>query len=164
MQYVVIGRGGEQIVSNTQWHRVAFFETVEAFEEWRHRSAFERTVSTVAEDVGRVLSDLGVPNDAVPAALRRVVTHLCDCAVVPHVQDLVPNGMSESTFYRRWHATFALSPRQFLERVRVAHARRLLETWHLPLKETAYRTGFASTWHLRTRLEAQSRNRSSSAA
>ena len=49
-----------------------------------------------------------------------------------------------------------ISPRDFLARVRLLHARRLLEQKGCTAKEAAFRAGYPSTWHLNRALWQES--------
>ncbi|TKK87998.1 helix-turn-helix domain-containing protein [Herbidospora galbida] len=62
--------------------------------------------------------------------------------------------MSVRTFTRRFREETGLSPARWLNRQRVEHARRLLETTGLPVDEVARQAGFGTAVSLRQHLHA----------
>lgn len=124
------------------------FDSLEALDRWR---AAPPRPKMIARDVDRVLAEIGCSaNDLLPevhAAVQRIER----CDSVPRVNELF-GALSERTFYRRWSECVPLSPKRFLARVRLFHARRLLEENGYTSKEAAFRAGYRSTWHFNRAL------------
>jgi len=97
------------------------FESLSEFEHWRGG----RRVHTIAADVDAALAGAHID----PATLARTLP-LLDALRrhirVPHLKELVLQARSPRSFYRAWADEMPEPPSQFLERVRTAHARRLL--------------------------------------
>lgn len=58
-------------------------------------------------------------------------------------------AMSSRHFSRVFSREVNMTPMEFVQRVRIDHARKLLETCDIPLKTVAYRSGFASARQMR---------------
>ncbi len=58
-------------------------------------------------------------------------------------------GMAPRSFHRRFVARTGVTPARAIERLRLDHARNLLETAHLPLARVAIQAGFGSEERLR---------------
>ena len=56
-------------------------------------------------------------------------------------------GCSKSTLIRRFKANFNTTPQLFLNKLRLEHARIMLQETDLPVKEIAFRCGFATASH-----------------
>lgn len=63
-------------------------------------------------------------------------------------------GMSEATFRRRWDAEVGVSPRRYLERLRMQTACRLLIETSLPVNEIARKVGFDDEFYFSRRFRA----------
>lgn len=59
-------------------------------------------------------------------------------------------AMSRRNFARVFSRELQMTPTEFVQRARVDHARRLLETSTLPMKTVAHRSGFGSVRHMRS--------------
>lgn len=118
------------------------FDSLEALDRWREAPPRPKLI---VRDVDRVLAEIGCSaNDLLPE-VHAAVQRIARCDSVPRVSELF-GALSERTFYRRWSECIPLPPKQFLARVRLLHARRLLEDG-LTSKEAAFRAGYRSTWH-----------------
>ncbi|HWL51941.1 MAG TPA: AraC family transcriptional regulator [Chthoniobacteraceae bacterium] len=62
--------------------------------------------------------------------------------------------MSEATFRRRWDAKVGVSPRRYLERLRIQTACRLLIETDLPVNEIARKVGFDDEFYFSRRFSA----------
>lgn len=63
-------------------------------------------------------------------------------------------AMSEATFRRRWEAEVGMSPRRYLEQLRVQTACRLLIETNLPVHEVANKVGFEDEFYFSRRFRA----------
>lgn len=123
------------------------FDSLEALDRWRAVPP----PRTIAAEVESALAELGRDVDDLGPQVRAAVERIARGESVPRVHELF-GVLPERTFYRRWSESMPLSPRDFLARVRLLHARRLLDEDGCTAKETAYRAGFRSTWHLNRAL------------
>ena len=123
------------------------FESLEALDRWRAVPP----PRTLALEVQTALAALGRGTDDLAPEVRAAVERIARGESVPRVHELF-GILPERTFYRRWSESMPLSPRDFLTRVRLLHARRLLDENGCTAKEAAYRAGFRSTWHLNRAL------------
>lgn len=122
------------------------FDSLEALDRWRAVPS-----KPIAHDVDRALAEIGCSATDLPPDVHAAVQRIARCDSVPRVHQLF-GALSERTFYRRWSECVPMSPKQFLARVRLLHARRLLEEHGCSSKEAAYRAGYRSTWHLNQAL------------
>jgi AraC-like DNA-binding protein len=153
MTLVVIGPEAAELLPLISAADVSVFDSLETFDLWRKRAELdEASAGNIETDVHAVLADLDQAVDDLDHDLRRFFSALESRAAALSVNELVPDGISESTFYRRWRSSLPGTPKEFLARVRLRHAQRLMTDTGLPLKEVAWRAGFASTWHLRKAL------------
>jgi hypothetical protein len=150
MTLIIIGPDAARFLPLARETDLSVFESVETFDRWRKREKMnEATTGTIAADVESELAEMGCAIDHLDGDLRCFFQSLSSLVVTTPVKDLVPEGISESTFYRRWRSSLPGTPKQFLTRVRVRHALRLVSKAGLSVKEAAWRAGFASTWHFR---------------
>jgi len=124
------------------------FDSLEALDRWR---AAPPRWQTIARDVDRALAEIGrAPSDLLPE-VRAAVQRIARSDSAPRVRELF-GVLPARTFYRRWSECMPVSPREFLARVRLLHARRLLEESSYTPKAAAFRAGYRSTWHLNRAL------------
>ncbi len=150
MATFVIGPEAVRILPLISEGNVLVFDSLRTFDLWRKRDAMEETAAgPIAADIESVLAELGCSLDELSGELRTFFQSLLSRTVPAPVKDLVPPGISESTLYRRWRASLPITPKEFLARLRLRHAHRLVTEAGFPMKEAAWRAGFASAWHLR---------------
>ncbi len=83
-----------------------------------------------------------------PRLLRAVAAVVARPAGQHTLQSLSAEaGMSRSVFVERFGAAYGQSPSEFVQKVRLRHAARLLAVTHLPVKMIARSAGFASRSH-----------------
>lgn len=147
----IIGRDADRVSSDARLDKARSFSSLREFDLWRYgpRSTSEQTIEV---DVTAALRELGVPRSDLTAEIREVIEALCTLEEVPKVKGILPCGISERSFYRRWDEQIPEVPLEFLARVRLLHGRRLVEQYGLPPKTAADRAGYRSTWHFRRAL------------
>ena len=116
------------------------FETVDAFDSWRSRF---HSADTIAPEVDLALSELCCDRRVLPRVIRCALDALAARECVPGVKALVPPHIAERTFYRRWISCVPRRPKQFLERVRMLHALRMIEAG-METQDAAFRAGYYS--------------------
>jgi hypothetical protein len=126
---------------------VLVFDSLEALDRWRRITP----AKTIAGDVARVLAGIGCAMDDLEPQIRTSVEQIAGCESAPPVSVLF-GALPERTFYRRWSLCIPMAPKQFLARVRLLHARRLIEEDGYPPKEAAFQSGYRSTWDLKQAL------------
>ena len=129
------------------------FDSLEELDRWRAAPPRPRMI---APDVDRALAEIGCSASDLQPEIHAAVQRIAHCDAVPQVHELF-GALSERTFYRRWSECVPLSPKQFLARVQLLHARRLLEEHGYSSKEAAFRAGYRSTWHLNQALSGRNR-------
>jgi len=121
---------------DTRIHR---FPSIAAFELWR----VEAIEESIRGPLEAALFDVAVDIEELPDQLQGILTWLSNCQSVPDLKQLIERTGSKSTLYRFWNAAFRESPRVFLNRVRICHARALLGTGRAE-DEAARLAGFRS--------------------
>ncbi len=83
-----------------------------------------------------------------PRLLRAVAAVVARPAAQHTLRSLsAESGMSRSVFVERFGQAYGQSPSEFVQKVRLRHAARLLAVTHLPVKMIARSAGFASRSH-----------------
>ncbi|MBB4866722.1 transcriptional regulator GlxA family with amidase domain [Pseudomonas nitritireducens] len=77
-----------------------------------------------------------------------VVDHIDEPLTVNRLAEQV--AMSPRNFARAFQRETGMTPMQYVQSARIDHARKLLESSDLPLKQVACRSGFGSPRHMRT--------------
>ena len=93
---------------------VSVFDTLQAFDLWRQRDEMNATTRTIAQDVEAVLAEIGYRVRDFDGELRVFLQALLSRAVTVPVKELMPEGISASTFYRRWRSSLPATPKRFL--------------------------------------------------
>ncbi len=65
------------------------------------------------------------------------------------------SGMSEATFRRRWLEVMDITPRRYLEQIRLQEACKMLAETSLPIREIAFSVGFENEFYFSRRFQAQ---------
>ncbi len=129
------------------------FQTI--FEESRAPSVLSRTLtSTLMKTcltlvLRRHLTQTGLSN--FPAALLhpgigRVVNAVVEAPAAPHTVSALANlaGRSRAAFSRAFVDCIGIPPMDFVRKIRLSHARRLLAATPLPVENVAWQVGYAS--------------------
>jgi hypothetical protein len=127
------------------------FETVDAFDAWRSRL---HSAGMIGNEVDLALSELCCDRRVLPRMVRCALDALAARECVPGVKALVPPHIAERTFYRRWISCVPRRPKQFLERVRMLHALRMIEAG-TDTQDAAFRAGYYSHAQFRKAVRAQ---------
>ncbi|WP_371365551.1 GlxA family transcriptional regulator [Pseudomonas sp. QL9] len=85
---------------------------------------------------------------AIARAQAYIIDHLDEPLTVARLAELV--SMSPRNFSRAFLRETKVTPMQYVQNARIDHARKLLESSDLPLKQVACRSGFGSPRHMRT--------------
>ncbi|NQZ59594.1 MAG: AraC family transcriptional regulator [Lentisphaeraceae bacterium] len=56
-------------------------------------------------------------------------------------------NINRSTLFRKFKANYGISPKQYLDQLKVEHARKLLKTTAMPIKQISFESGFDSIQH-----------------
>jgi transcriptional regulator GlxA family with amidase domain len=131
------------------------FATLEQFDRWR-AGAFEQPL-TIQREVVKALRQIDCQKYMLSGALRRIFEWLALRSVAPGVSDLEAQFPSRRTFYRVWSESIPEPPAAFLLRVRLLHARRLIDRSAMSQKEAALGAGFSSVHQLRRALVLHAR-------
>jgi AraC-like DNA-binding protein len=143
--------------------RVMIFDDLDAFERWRSRCA---STAGLTCEVTTAMREIGHDCARLPRDLARAVERLARQSTTPSVREFVTDGQAERTFYRRWNEVLPVRPKQFLDRVRLLHALRLIEQLQYSIKEAAALAGYGCADALRAivrRQKAQQCGRNSAA-
>ncbi len=91
----------------------------------------------------------GAPPTPLQRALRAAEAHLAEnYAAAPRIEDLARElGVGYSHFRREFRRHTGFAPWEYVIRLRLAHARRLLASSHATLAEIAEAVGFSSAYH-----------------
>ena len=145
---IIIGaRGGR--VAEAFDDEAMTFRTLSEFDRWRHGMRSSGVAETIEVDVMAALRELGKPRFDLSGEVRLMVELLCDSgSVPPRVEQIVPDGVEYRTLHRRWTDLMPEGLKEFLERVRLLHARRLIEQQGLSRSEAASRAGYRSSSHM----------------
>lgn len=145
---IIIGaRGGR--ASEAVDDEVMTFRTLSEFDRWRHGLRSSAVAETIEVDVMAALRELGTPRFDLSGGVRQMIDSLCKSnSVPPRVEQIVPEGVAYRTLHRRWAELMAEGLKEFIERVRLLHARRLIEQQGLAPREAAFRAGYRSTSHM----------------
>ena len=146
---IIIGAGAERLVRHVEVREPLLFDSLREFDLWRHGQADGATRGTIEVDVMAGLRELGRPRADLQGEARLFIDELCSREEPPKtIEESIPAATTYRTFLRRWNETVSEGPKEFLERVRLLHARRLIEQQGLTQKQAAYRAGYASSWHM----------------
>lgn len=126
--------------------RVIFFDDLDALARWRNRCT---STDGIACEVTAVLREIGQDCARLPRDVARAIERLGQQVRTPSVREFMRNETSERTFYRRWNAALPIRPKQFLDRVRLLHALRLIEQLGYSIKEAAALAGYGCPDRLR---------------
>lgn len=86
------------------------------------------------------------PESGIEAAVQLITEHYADSLTMKELAETA--GYSHSQFNRRFLATYRMSPSQYVQRVRVHQASRLLSEVDASISDIALQTGFYDQAHL----------------
>jgi AraC-like DNA-binding protein len=146
-RYFLIGPGAGDLMGRRVPETVITFESTREFDLWRQGQTSGELAPTIEVDVRAALREIRRPRADLDGEVLAFIDALCKRRIVPaRVEDLIPSDRSRSSFYRAWSKAIPEPPKQFLDRVRLLYARRLIEQQGLSRKEAAYLAGYGSTW------------------
>ncbi|HUF17676.1 MAG TPA: hypothetical protein VMS12_06510 [Thermoanaerobaculia bacterium] len=146
-KYFIIGPGAGDLLGRRVPETAITFESTREFDLWRQGKTSGELAPTIEVDVRAALREIRHPRTDLQGEVLAIIETLCQRRTVPaRVQDLVRSERSRSSFYRTWREAIPEPPKQFLDRVGLLYARRLIEQQGLSRKEAAYLAGYGSTW------------------
>lgn len=151
---IIVGRTGDAVSDLPEGGRMLHFPSLRELDLWRHAQK-SSTGLTIEVDVAAALRELGHPRADLRGEVAEAIDALCRLPRAPKVSEIRGPQVSERTFYRRWPEQINESPKHFLDRVRLLHARRLVEQEGFSAKEAAYRAGYASVFAFRAAIVAR---------
>lgn len=134
---------------------VVHFDDLEQFDRWRS-GAFDQP-KTIQRELMKALREIDCQKYVIAGSLRKLFEWMAQCAIAPAVSSLEERFSSRRSFYRIWAQHIPESPAVFLGRVRLLHARRLIERSGMNPKEAAAAAGFASVQQFRKLLARRAR-------
>lgn len=142
-------------IARSEWERnVVAFRSLDDLDRWRRAQA--STGTNIRGDVMTALSEIGFDLERLSSKLRDTFEAFARRKSVPAVVDVERLCASRRSLYRMWKRELREAPSQFLRRVRVVHAERLMNDG-ISAKQAALRAGFGSVNCLR-RLLARRRS------
>ncbi len=143
---VVSGDGGRLVTSGaaTAWHDMALYVIARHVGPATAQSVARFLLFEWHRDGQAAFHVFNPPTDhgdaAVLAAQRAIAEHF---AVAAPVEEMVRwSGLAPRTFKRRFTAATEHTPIAYVQRVRVEHAKRLLETSEQPIEEISWTVGY----------------------
>lgn len=134
---------------------VVHFDSLDQFDRWRS-GAFDQP-KTIQRELIKALREIDCQKYLIAGSLRKLFEWMAQCAIAPAVISLEERFSSRRSFYRTWARHIPESPAVFLGRVRLLHARRLIERSGMNPKEAASAAGFASVQQFRKLLARRAR-------
>jgi transcriptional regulator GlxA family with amidase domain len=149
-RYFIVGAGADRLIGKRVPETAVAFESLQELDLWRNEQTGRDVESTIEVDVRAALREIGRPMPDLQGVVLRTMENLCRRNQTPRtVREMIPARVGRRTFYSRWNESIPETPRAFLDRVRLLHARRLIEQESLALKTAAYRSGYGTPRHLR---------------
>jgi Helix-turn-helix domain len=127
---------------------IVAFASLGELDRWRETQVSDETFSA---DLIAELDNIGCPLTTLPRKLRLQLEALASQTEVPPMGALAREWPSRRSFYRVWSESINETPSAFLRRLRMRHAKRLIEMGRSK-KEAAFQAGFSSVEQMRRNL------------